>query len=646
MTIHAAFSPKQQDQVPIAAAARIVALSPSRSAIFFDGPPVVVGRGERLSATLDGRPVEGPLAVTRLGLENGAERHVVLAPVPGDDLGRRTLIISVRNAILARIDPLALQSPFVDPLALIAGLDGTASLRLLKLLVTTGASLFGKGDIGAFGALADHLVGRLGTRLPLAGRCRIGQRTRILSWEIPSALELPPLHALYLLSDGRTTRMTDFEVSEEVSEGRRILHLTVFRPIPNDADFVIFSSRLLLLGMSREVAPRPLASWLARRGDAVRARTMDIVSKLAAEEADVVILQDELLCPAGSEPSLKVLHLSRGPAGLLYMIGVADPRGLLAGIRVETQDAHIDLPLDRLDWHSRHGVVAAGFASRFGRCASQATISPLYRSGRRGAASRAAVEVADALLPEAFRGLPTGVAAAALARSLPACIAARPAWRHRVTTFGSVRATCSVAVVIAAGSAPEHLHAAVAAVTAEAGRGPVELVIHHQDGPATETVLRAAEMLSSVHRIGLSVVSVASEALPSEALRAALRSVRAPKCVAMGKDVLPDGPGWLAACRRRIAGPLPRVVTAKATVVGGAEAGGYVVGLNDAARMRLGRSKPLLPSVLPDLHATPDLPVGGMKWDGFTTFGDAVDDPLADAVELLVLAETGEARDG
>ncbi len=35
-----------------------------------------------------------------------------------------------------------------------------------------------------------------------------------------------------------------------------------------------------------------------------------------------------------------------------------------------------------------------------------------------------------------------------------------------------------------------------------------------------------------------------------------------------------------------------------------------------------------------------------MKWDGFTTFGDAVDDPLADAVELLVLAETGEARDG
>ncbi len=59
-----------------------------------------------------------------------------------------------------------------------------------------------------------------------------------------------------------------------------------------------------------------------------------------------------------------------------------------------------------------------------------------------------------------------------------------------------------------------------------------------------------------------------------------------------GQDVLPDGPGWLAACRRRIAGPLPRVVTAKATVVGGAEAGGYVVGLNDAARMRLGRRNP------------------------------------------------------
>jgi len=647
MTFHAAFPSTTRRAATAARPARIVPLSASRSAVFFDAEqPTLHGR-QRLSASLDGHSIDGPVAVTNLTLINGGARHVFLMSQPAEELCRHTLTLSGSSSaiVLAAINPFALQSPLTDPTALLAGLDRAGSLRLLKLLVTTGASLFGNGEIGAFGALVEQLVERLGEHVPLAARSPVGRRAWVLSWHLPVGLELPPLGAVTLLANGRTQRVTEFITAEEVVDGRRLLHFLVSRPLPKDAEFLALGETLLCLGMTGDVTPRPLAGWLAKRGAEVRAVAIAFVERLAAEQADVAILKAELACPRAAEPVAKVLYLSQSPAGLLYMIGVDDPRGLLSAVRLQMQRAHFDIPCDRLEWHSRHGAVVVGLAAAFTRCAGAATIAPLYLSGRLGVATLATASLANDLLPDVFRGLPLDVAAVPLARSLPATMGARPVWRHRLTEFGQILPAPGIAVVVAAGSAPEYLYAVVASVIAEAGGRAVEIVVHHRDGPATRMVRDAAEVLSAVHRVGLRVVSVAPQSLPSECLRAALKSVRAQKTVALGPGTLPGRRGWLSLWRRRImAGSASRAVTAEARHPAAGDARGYIVGLDHAAMTRLLSCGPILPGVLGDIRATTGLAVVGVKGDGFATYEDCVPDDLARAVEVRVVSRIAEAR--
>ncbi len=633
-----------QTQRPvITARPGIVPLSASRSAVFFDTDPLTSSTGQRLTAALDGCPVDGPIAVTRLSLSNGGQRHVLIMSHSADKLCRRALTLRGHDAILAATDPDALQSPLVDPIGLLAGLDRPGSLRLLKLFLTTGASLFGNGVIGDFSALVDQLVERLGTHVPLAARSPVGRNAWVLSWRLPGDLELPPLRAVTLRAGGRTQRVTEFTLTEEIVDGCRLLHLMVSRPLPQDGEFLALGEALLCLGMNRTVAARPLASWLVKRSAAAQADVLAFVERLSSEQPDVGILRDELSCPPDAEPVATVLHLSRSAEGLLYMIGVDDPRRLLSAVRLQMQHVHVDFPCDRLEWHSRHGPVAVGVAPVASGIGA-ATLAPLYRSGRLGAALSTIVAPAEDLLPDVFRGLPPNVAAEPLARVLPAAMGARPVWRHRLTEFGRIPLAPKRAVVIAAEAAPEYLHTVVASVIAEAGGPTVEIVLHHRDGPATEVVRNVAEMLSAVHRVGLRVVSMAPQALPSECLRAALESVRAPKVVALGPSTLPGDRGWLPALRRHVAASSDaRVVRAEPRHQGAGD-GGYVLGLNPAAVACLRDSRPILPSVLADLRATTGLAVTVTKGVGFTSYDDSVPDELARAVETLVADRNTEAH--
>lgn len=650
MTVHATF-PQATRHLPTAARmARIVPLPGLRSAVFFDAERPTLQGQPRLAAALDGHPVDGPVAITRLSLVDGGTRHVLLMSQPADALGRRALTLSGGGFVLAAIDPAALQSPLTDPIALLAGLDRAGSLRLLKLLLTTGASLFGNGEIAGFGALVDHLVERLGQHIPLAARSPVGAGASVLSWHLPADLALPPLRAVTLLANGRTQRVTEFSVIEEVVDGRRLLHMLVSRPLPKGGALVAIGQALLCLGLGGDVPPRPLAGWLARRGAEVRSDALAFVERLAEARSDVAILSRELSCPRGAEPVAKVLHLSRSAAGLLYMIGVDDPRGLLSAIRVAVEGEHLDIPCDRLEWHSRHGTVVVGLAPGAARGAGAATIAPLYRSGRLGAATPATITAADDLLPDAFRDLPLDVAAEPLARSLPAAMGARPVWRHRTFEAGRMPSAPGLAVVIAAGSAPEYLHAAIASVVAEAGGRAVEIVVHHRDGTATGMVRDAAVTLSAVHRIGLRVVSVAPQALASECLRAALASVRAPRAVVLGAGTLPVRRGWLAAWRRRVApGSAGRAVIAEARLPGHCTAGGYILGLDAAALSRLLSRGPVLPGILADIRATAGLGFADLRGEGFACLEDGAPDDLARAVEARALdahvaARVAEAR--
>ena len=81
------------------------------------------------------------------------------------------------------IDPNWLQSPITDVAALFEGLTDDGRHRLLRLFLTTGASLLGRGATAGFAGSAHRLLELLGLRRadPL-GWCRIGTSARIVTY--------------------------------------------------------------------------------------------------------------------------------------------------------------------------------------------------------------------------------------------------------------------------------------------------------------------------------------------------------------------------------------------------------------------------------------------------------------------------------
>jgi hypothetical protein len=341
----------------------------------------------------------------------------------------------------------------------------------------------------------------------------------------------------------------------------------------------------------------------------VRARTLDWLDGLASGDARVTALRDELACPVDAQPTVGVLHLSETPSGVLYLLRVDDPRGLLRAVRLTAAGRTVDILCEGLAWHGAHGTVAAGFAPTSGRSGGGVTIAPVFVSDRVGPVAEAAPTLFDGRVPGPFRGLGSDVVAPILAQALPAAMRARPVWRRRVTEFGPQAAAAGVAVVIAAGDAPEHLRAAIAALVAEPGGRNAEIVVHCADDPGAALVQQTVASLAAVHRVGIRLVSVAAESFASERLRAALAETRAPKVLALGPGDLPARSGWLAAWRRRV-GPadVPTAAWVAGTGCEGSERGtDTTVGLNAPAVAQLVAARPLLPDVGPDLRATPGL---------------------------------------
>ncbi len=646
MTIHMTL-PEELRGAVAAVPARVVALSERQAAIFFDLDARALPPRPRIVALSDGVPFSGSVVVTRLAREDGARRHVLLIARAAAEICAASIVIKTTGTAVARIDPMALQSPLVDPLAMIAGLSEAGRLRLLKLLLTTGASLFGKGELGGFGVLVGQLVESLSAPLPLSAACPVGRAAVALSWRLPIGTALPEPRDLCILHDGRAKRLTQFDAFEEKAGGAQILHLLVSRPLPEGAELIVLGERPVRLCGPRADATRSLSGWLERRNAETRAKALDWLDGLAEGDAQVASLRDELACPPGVEPRIGVVHLSETPAGLLYLLSVDDPRDQLVGLRIAAAGETVDVDCGELEWHATAGHVVTGFAPLTGRSGGAVSIAPVYRSGRVGASVQARPEVFDGCVPEAFEGLAVAVAAPALARAIPAAMRARPVRRRRVKEFSAMPAAPRLALLISAGEAPEHLHAVLARLAMEPGGRKVEVVVVHGDGPATEMVRQTVETLSLVHRIGLRLVSVAGEAFMSERLRAALAETRAPAVLALGPGCVPDGAGWLARWRRRItSGPAPRVVKAAAIGYAGSDRGlDGVIGLNQAAIGRLVPTRPLLPEVVDDLAATRGLSVSSTRGLAVTTYQADMSRPLVRETSRLVVAAHRETED-
>ena len=77
---------------------------------------------------------------------------------------RRRLLLALGTTPAASIDPDWLQSPLVDVAALFEGLTEDGRQRLLRLFLTTGASLLGRGGRRASPRAARGLLALLGVR--------------------------------------------------------------------------------------------------------------------------------------------------------------------------------------------------------------------------------------------------------------------------------------------------------------------------------------------------------------------------------------------------------------------------------------------------------------------------------------------------
>jgi hypothetical protein len=101
------------------------------------------------------------------------------------------------------------------------------------------------------------------------------------------------------------------------------------------------------------------------------------------------------------------------------------------------------------------------------------------------------------------------------------------------------------------------VRARAAMVFGEPRRGRVELVYHVADGALAAAARRAVADAAAVFGIPHRLVVLRRDADMGGRFLAALEQARGERLLAMGADVLPAGPGWLAAWLRRIGAARP-----------------------------------------------------------------------------------------
>ena len=88
----------------------------------------------------------GPSISTSLALRSGGWRHVLVVGRSAESLTGTTVTLALGAQLAAILDGDWLQPPIADGAALVRGLAEEGRRRLLKLFMTTGASLFGRGS--------------------------------------------------------------------------------------------------------------------------------------------------------------------------------------------------------------------------------------------------------------------------------------------------------------------------------------------------------------------------------------------------------------------------------------------------------------------------------------------------------------------
>lgn len=546
MNMRAAFPLADGPQTALAEPV-MVALAEGVSAVFLDGGMGDGGKGAaraRLSCTLDGAPAAAPCLAASFELADGGLRRLALLGQPLEALLDRRLALALDGRAVALADPAWLQPPVREAQAVLERLTPGARLKFLRLLLTTGASLFLRGR-PAYPGLVREMLALAGIEpaAPIA-QAAFGEQV-ILTYRLeraPQAAGDP-----VALSATRIRPLTGAALHFEARAGLLHLHL----PQRLEGEAVVLADRPLRLAAApADLAPLPATRWAAGRDAGANAWLAARLRGAAGRSPALGAVARELR-PEAVQPVARLLHLSQTPAGLVHALELTDPEGFVRAVRIERGGARVEVaPLLRLD--------GAGTLAGFARLpeGEACRVSLVHHSGRLRLVHDGAALRHDGGVPPGFAAARAEALAAGRPESAAAALAearatmARRNLPVRIQAFGAVEAP-SLTLLAPAGELPDVIRARAALVFAERGGRRVEIVLTVAEGPRAGALRRIVGEVAAIAGVAHRIVTHAPDATPAEALRAGLGATRG--CVLrLGAEVLPEGRGWLAAWRRRL----------------------------------------------------------------------------------------------
>lgn len=538
---------------------QVVPLADTVAAVFFDTADIHALPTAKLAAWTRDECLCRPLISTRLNRADGGSRRVFLLPDCARNLCRDGLRITCDCAAVAEIDPMALQSPMVDSLALLAGLSDEGGLRLLRLLLTTGHSLFGSGPFGDFRDIVSHLLeGLVPPPLPLRAWCPLGARAALASYALPKGVEAGDLSGLVAIGSTGVRRLLGAEADVDTSGEERLLHLFLPDGFSPDSTLVSLSDAPIRLAGPRETQRRhPLGPWLSRRSPQLRKRVRQRLARIAQHDDTAAALLSEISCPAGSLPVIQPHLLCSTPTGLLYAIGANDPRHLLCRLILRTPEGDMPVALDPPLYHPRIGAMQLGFAHQAPGCEPGDEIQVLaqYTSGRLSRIARVTADILPADCPPLLRDLPGALVAPHLAEALCATLSARPAVQVHSLRLGEAARPASATLVAELGASFDYPYALAASL---GGRQDVVLMLHHPDRRALPALRALGSELHAIYGIGVDLLDPGEDGvLSAERMRAAMSRVTTNAAIVLTNDLLPHGTNWLSSWNAELEGTAP-----------------------------------------------------------------------------------------
>ena len=458
-------------------------------------------------------------------------------------LARTDVLLSLDGEAAAKVDPECLQSALSDAATMIDGLSDAGRRRLLKLFLTTGASLF-RGEAGSgFGRAADGLLQLLGApTLSPASWCPLGKAGHIVSYRISAGDVATPKGGLVALSDTDVGRIDGFKAFVERTESGDVLHMFLADGWPSGRTLVVLGETPLhLVAPAADVAPQPLSTWVQRRDTATRNWVERLVDASAGSDPVAAALKREMTCGTELAPQLSVAHLSANADGILYALDLSDRHRLINAVRIRRGEAEIVVPTPSGSMPNGTGRTFAGYAdlSRRSWIDDSCHIRMEYSSGRLVTVHSGPLEAFTGAVPDVFRP----VSAPALAKARMGMT--RPSVGVTVEEFGDPRRDPSLSIIVEVGENLDAICARAAMLFREPDASGVELVYYAREGRLADAARNALANAQSVFGLPHLLVTVPSDEVEASRLTAALLEGRADRLLVLGPDVLPAAPRWL-----------------------------------------------------------------------------------------------------